>query len=221
MDKNYTSIIKELKQRDTYPRKHMFDNKMSERCEQVTKELGLECELVPPDVHRRNLTEKAMQVWKDHMISILCGVDKSFPLNQWDRLLLHAVKMLNMLRKTNADPKVSTHACMCRPHNYNSQPLAPMGCVMQMYVEPGKSKTWDPHSVDSWYIATSTEHCRSHVILKKETTAEVASDTEIFKHKHVTNPTVTPEDQVVQAVRDLTKAIKENTLSQKGETTLQ
>ena len=37
--------------------------------------------------HRRNVAEKAIQVFKAHFISILCGADESFPMHLWDRLL--------------------------------------------------------------------------------------------------------------------------------------
>ena len=36
------------------------------------------------------------------------------------------------------------------------------------------------------------------------------SDIVYFKHKHITNPTVTPEDAVVQAAQQITAALKEN-----------
>jgi hypothetical protein len=47
----------------------------------------MQYQLVPPNDHRRNITEKAIQVFKAHFISILCGADKVFPLHLWDRLL--------------------------------------------------------------------------------------------------------------------------------------
>jgi hypothetical protein len=42
---------------------------------------------VAPHNHWRNLAKEAIQTFKDHFIAILCGADKSFFLNLWDRLL--------------------------------------------------------------------------------------------------------------------------------------
>ena len=36
-------------------------------------------ELVPPGCHRRNLAEIGIKLFKHHFLSIMSGVDKSFP----------------------------------------------------------------------------------------------------------------------------------------------
>ena len=60
--------------------------------------------------HRRNVAEKAIQVFKAHFISILCGADKNFPMHLWDRLLERAEHTLNILRPSRVVPKVSAFA---------------------------------------------------------------------------------------------------------------
>jgi hypothetical protein len=43
--------------------------------------------LVPTDNHRRNLAERTIQTFKNHFKAILVGVDDTFPMRLWDRLL--------------------------------------------------------------------------------------------------------------------------------------
>ena len=54
----------------------------------------------------------------------------------------------------------------------------------------------------------SPHHYRCFEVWSKDTGAEQVSDTVFLKHKHITNPTVSPEDSVVQAAKKLTAALK-------------
>ena len=47
-----------------------------------------------------------------------------------------------------------------------------------------------------------------------------STDTVFFKHKHITNPTVTPEDAIVHAAKELTEALKGNVPRSLGDTSL-
>jgi hypothetical protein len=44
-------------------------------------------QLVPPDNHRMNLAERAIQTFKNHFKAVIAGVDETFPMQLWDRLL--------------------------------------------------------------------------------------------------------------------------------------
>ena len=54
----------------------------------------------------------------------------------------------------------------------------------------------------------------------KGTGAVRSTNTVLFKHKHITNPTVTPEDAIVNAAKDLTAALKGNVPGSLGATSL-
>jgi hypothetical protein len=74
--------------RTNKPMLHILDNEASVAFkEEIQKNCTLQ--LVPPDTHRRNLAERAIQTFKSHFIAILAGVDESFPMNLWDRLVPH------------------------------------------------------------------------------------------------------------------------------------
>ena len=68
-------------------------------------------------------------------------------------------------------------------------------------------RTWSPHSIDGYYLGTSPDHYRAHRIYVKATGAERVSQPVYFKHKYLTNPTVTHADRVVQAARELCNAL--------------
>ncbi len=88
------------------PTTHILDNEASA---ELKKEIQKNCtiQLVPPDNHRRNLAERSIQTFKNHFKSILAGVDDSFPMKLWDRLLPQAVLTLNLLHQSNAVPTIS------------------------------------------------------------------------------------------------------------------
>jgi hypothetical protein len=98
--------------------------------------------------------------------------------------------------------------CLPSPLDYNRMPLAPLGCACQFHTKPGKRKTWGEHSSEGWYIGTSPEHYRTHIVLVKATKHLRISDTMYFKHKYITQPTIIPEDRIVNAYQELTRAMK-------------
>ncbi|KAL7478566.1 hypothetical protein ACHAW6_004323, partial [Cyclotella cf. meneghiniana] len=98
----------------------------------------------------RTFTDTTMP--NSHVIAILSGVDKSFPINEWDSLLPQAILTLNLLRNANAAPKISAYAYHHSPFDYNRLPLVPIGCAVQVHVKPSCQCTWGKHSTDGWYI---------------------------------------------------------------------
>ena len=81
-------------------------------------------QLVPPHDHRRNIAEKAIQVFKDYFVAVLCGADTNFPTYLWCRILRKAEHQLNMLQKSRVDPSKSSFECMYGEHNYSANPFA-------------------------------------------------------------------------------------------------
>ena len=202
----YLSMLKRLKQAGVDVRKHVLDNECSDRMKELIKS---ECklELAPPGCHRRNLAEWGIKLFKNHFLSIMSGVDEAFPTHLWDKLLPQAELTLNLLRQSNATPSVSAHAHLFGVFDYNRMPLAPMGCSVQIHEDANKRGSWSPHTVDGWYLGTSPDHYRSHIIHVKGTKADRVSETVFFKHKYLTNPTVTHADKVVDAARALCEAL--------------
>ena len=189
------------------PTTHLMDNEASA---ELKAEIRKNCtiQLVPPDNHRRNLAERAIQTFKCHFKAILAGLDDNFPMRLWDKLLPQTILTLNLLRQSNVAPMVSAYQYVNGSFDYNKTPLAPLGCAVQLFESNTRRGTWAEHSTDGWYIGTSMEHYRCHRIYVKKTRSERISDTVFFKHKYITQPTVTPADTIVKALNDLTNALK-------------
>ncbi len=189
------------------PMVHILDNEASEAFkEEIRKNCTLQ--LVPLDTHRRNLAERAIQTFKSHFIAILAGVDESFPMNLWDRLIPQAVLTLNLLRQSNKTPSISAYQHVNGNFDYNKMPLGPLGCAVEVHESTNRRRTWDPRTITGWYVGTSNEHYRCHKVFCKRTRAERISDTVWFKHRYITQPTITSNDMVIKAIGDLSAEMK-------------
>ena len=149
------------------------------------KKNGMKFQLVPPNDHRRNVTEKAIQVFKDHFISVLCGTDISFPMRLWCRLLRQAEDQLNMLRTSRVDGTKSAFEILHgAKHDYNANPFAPLGSPVELHVMPDKRKTWAEHTKSGFYLGTSWNHYRCHEIWVSDTKSARVGQT-VFSNTHI------------------------------------
>jgi hypothetical protein len=120
------------------PNWHILNNEAPAELKQAIHGNKCRVELTPADQHRRNAAERAIQTFKGHFISVLAGVDNSFPINQWDELLPQTILTLNLLRQSNVAPNISAWAYHHGSFDYNCMPLAPMGCAVQFHIKPGR-----------------------------------------------------------------------------------
>jgi hypothetical protein len=167
----------------------------------------LDMKLVPPGCHRCNAAKVAICIFKAHFLSVLAGVADGFPPNLWDWLLPQTKITINLIHQSNATPNILAYAHLSGPFDYNKKPLAPMGCEAQVHEKTNKGGTWAYHSVDKWYLFTSPEHYCTHNHVK-HTTSKRLSDTGKFQHKHITNPSITHTNKVMQELAECIKAIQ-------------
>jgi hypothetical protein len=165
-------------------------------------------QLVPPHDHGQNLAEKPIQTFKAHFISILCGIDKDFPLHLWDRLLPQAKHTLNMLHTAKVAPNISAYAYLWDQHGYNSNPFVSLGCKVEAHATPGVPETWAAHTVSGYYIiGNAWEHYRCHDVYVSTTKSMYTCKTVFFRHKYLTMPTTTPADALIKSSDNLIDAI--------------
>jgi hypothetical protein len=103
---------------------------------------------------------------------------------------------------------VPAYAHLSGPFDYNKMPLAPMGCEAQIHEKSDKRGTWSYHSVDGWYLFTSPKHYRVHNYHIKHTRSERLTDTIQFKHKNITNPSLSPYDKLMHALANCKAALE-------------
>jgi hypothetical protein len=102
------------------PTTHLLDNEASAK---LKAEIKKNCmiQLVPPDNHRQKLAKRALQTFKNHFKAILAGVDESFPMQLWDKLLPQTVLTLNLLQQSNIPPTVSAYQYIQGPSEVQSK----------------------------------------------------------------------------------------------------
>jgi hypothetical protein len=106
-------------------KKHVMDNECSDKTKELIKS---ECmlELAPPGCHRINLlggpvAEMGINIFKNHFLSILSGVDDSFPMHLWDKLLPQAEQP-----STYSDRQI--HPQVCQLMHIYLETLTTTGC---------------------------------------------------------------------------------------------
>ena len=196
------------------PKRQVLDNEASAAYKLAIRESGMDYQLVPPDDHRRNIAEKAIQTWKDHFVAALSGTADNFPLHLWCQTIPQMERQLNLLRQSNTNPKISTYAHLYGHHDYNAVPFVPIGVESMAHDKPHRRKTFAQHCSKGWILGTSPEHYRAWYHWSKDTRTTRISATVFFKHKYITNPTVTPADAIVAAATNLASALQNNILAQ-------
>jgi len=163
------------------------------------------------------MAKRAIQMFKNHFVAILSGVDDRFPLSLWCYLVQPAELTINLLRQSNMVPKISAYAHVHGQHDFMKRPFAPLGCSVMVHIKPNNRRTWDVHSEVGYSIGTSMEHHRCFNMYIVKTRATRISDSVFFKHQYITNPQLTLETLVMKAAAELTSALK-GTVSQDVET---
>ena len=82
-------------------------------------------------------------------------------------------------------------------------PLTTTKCPLLHWVESMRNRTKAAHGP----FSTSPEPYRTHCCHVKSTNSKRLSDTVQFQHKHITNPSPSPQDKLMAAIADLTHTI--------------
>ena len=135
--KAYQTLVDRLKEKGFEPKLHILDSECSAEFKEAIAKNGMRYQLVPPNDHRRNISEKALQAFKHHFGAVLCGIDVMFPVQLWCCILRQAEHQLNMLRKSGVNSEVSSFKILYGKHDYDANPFAPLGSAVQMHVMPG------------------------------------------------------------------------------------
>ena len=116
------------------------------------------CQLVPPDNHRRNIAENAIQTWKHNFIGVISGAAATFPLHLWFLGIPQAERQLLLLRQSNVFTKISAYAHVYRDHNYKAALFVPIGMGFLVHDKPHQQKNFSEHFSKGFVIGTYFEH---------------------------------------------------------------
>ena len=165
-------------------------------------------QLVPPNDHSRNISEREIQTWKSHFIGVLAGTAENLPLHLWFQIIPQAERQLLLLSQTNLNSNISAYAYVYGQHNYNATPFVPIGMEVLVHDKPNKIKTFAEHCWKGYIIGTSFEHYWVWTFWMVNNRATRVSATAFHNHKYISNPNITPADAVIAAARNMALALK-------------
>ena len=169
----------------------------------------MEFQLSPPGNHRALPSEQAIQTWKNHLTSVLYGVDDCFPANQWDQIVEPSTKILNMLWASRINPNLSAYPQVWGNFDYNKTHLAPLGYQAIIYKDLDTCCSQLQHRNISYFIGPCEHHYQQYKIYIPETWGEQTGDTVVFFPQHVQMPKTSSQDQLAAALEDLKVVIQD------------
>ena len=211
-----TTILERMRRQGIVPKHQILDNQCSARMKMAMDATVLldgsiskmTYELVPPDEHRRNIAEKAIQTFKDHFIGVLSGCAKSMPMHLWCQLLPQVERQLLLLRQSRVNPGMSAYAHVYQgQHDYSKHPFVPIGMEAMVHEKPHKRRTFAQHCKKGYVLGTSFEHYRCQTIWMVDSHNRRTSGAVWFKHKYLTHPSITPADRITAAIGGLAKTL--------------
>ena len=164
---------------------------------------NIKYQLVPPEVHRRNAAERAIQTWKHHFIAGLSTLDPTFPISEWDRLIQQGEITLNLLRNSRVNPNLSAWAYLFGQFDYNSTPLAPPGTKLIVHLKPHKRASWDPHGIPGFYTGPAMRHYRCYTVYIPKTRTTRITDTVTFLPSVLPISQFSVQDHLQQSLDDI------------------
>ena len=125
----YNAIIERLKSRGNHVDLQVLTNEASAAYrQQITDKWKADFQLVPPNIHGRNTTERAIHTFKAHFLEILAGGAPDFPRHLWVILIPQTELTLNLLRQARLNHSKLAWEAFTGPLNYNATPLGPLCC---------------------------------------------------------------------------------------------
>eukprot|EP00804_Cyclotella_cryptica_P003838 CCRYP_020455-RA/>CCRYP_020455-RA protein AED:0.30 eAED:0.34 QI:0/0/0/1/1/1/2/0/650 len=163
------------------PTRQVLDNEISAAYKLAITASGMTYQLVPPDDHRSNIAEKAIQTWKDHFIAVISGTDAKFP----------STFGANYYHKWNANSAFYGNPM----HTPTFPPIRISTVIMTTTHTLSSPWAWKPLSTTNPTAANLLPNTAPRVF---------------FKHKYITNPSVTTADAIIAAAANLSHLLTNN-----------
>ena len=140
-------------------------------------------------------------------------MDDKSPMHLWDRMLWQAKLTLKLLRQSRLVPTISEYEYLYGPHDFNTEPLSPLVCAVEIHVKWTHRNKFSPHLVPGLYVGTHQEQYIYHKVWVKDTKSVRIAYTVFLKNKYLTNPTITTDDAIVKS-SDYIEFSLQNNISQ-------
>jgi hypothetical protein len=176
----FNKVYETLKRAGMTPKMHIVDNQCGIQQKAALEKGGVQYQLVPPGMHRYNAAERAIQTFKSHFISILCGTDPNCPIIIWGKFVRQAEITLNLMRASRIDPTKSAYEQMHGKFDYNVTPMAPLGQAVMVHDKPQTRQSWDPRASKGYYIGPALKHYRCFQVHMEKTQTTRITDTMVW-----------------------------------------
>ena len=182
-----------LSNRGLKPSLHILDNEFPNVFKTFMREVNETFQWVPPHIHCRNSSERAIRTFKEHFIAGIASNHKEFPLHILCQLLPHTSLTIKLLRQSRMNPKLSGYAQLHGEFNYNATPLAPPVTQVIIHKKPTVRRTWASHVVKGWNLGPSMDHYSCHHVYFTKTRGECDSYVLNFSHTILHSLTILPQ----------------------------
>jgi hypothetical protein len=100
----------------------------------------------PPNIYCTNPAKWAIQTWKNHVLTGMVGLPKSFPIAKWCRLTTQSDITLNIICPCCQNPLLSACKALHGLLFFNATPMAPVGTEVFVHMKPERQCTWEYHA---------------------------------------------------------------------------
>ena len=180
-----------------------MDNEFSEDMKIALRKEKIQHHLVPPNCHRANAAERAIQTFKNHFKAGLATLDPNFSVREWDRLLPQTELTLNLLRSSRVNPNISAWVYIFGQFDYSRTPLALPGTKSVVHLKPNHRASWSPNGEEGWTVGPSLQHYRCINCYFSKTRSQRNCDTVTFFPTVILHPKINLEDYLRQAADDI------------------
>ena len=206
--------IKLLEKQGIQPKIFIMDNEASDDLKSALTKANYDLQLVPPDNHRANAAERAIQTFKAHFLAGISSLPLDFPLSEWDYLLEQAELTLLLLRSSRTNPNLSSYAYLNGNFDFNKTPLAPPETKTIIHNRPNSRPSWGFHGDEAFYIGPALQHYRCIKCYVPSTKSTRISDTVAFIPTTVPIPVTSIDDHLCQAAGDIVTILQNPPKSQ-------
>jgi len=219
--KAYQATFNFFSQKGHTPNLHRIDNETSDIVhDYIENERKITIQYVSPGNHRTLPAERAIQTFKNHVISTIGGYHPDCPLQIWSHTLQAMEYALNQLHPYGPNQSISAyHGIMGHKYDHSRYPLHPIGSLALAFTPSESRESWSVHGLKGFITGPAYRHYRNQNIYVLSTSSIRTTDTfdiyptkvnlpgstigEIISTKLDKIPTQTrPTEAAVQQLRD-------------------
>ena len=161
------------------PNLHRIDNETSEIVyNYIENERNITIQYVSPGNHRTLPAERAIQTFKNHVISTIGGYHPECPLQIWSHTLQAMEYTLNQLHPYGPNPSISAyHGIMGHKYDHSRYPLHPLGSLALAFTPSDSREAWSVHGLKGFIAGPAYRHYRNQNIYVMSTSSIRTTDT--------------------------------------------